>query len=339
MFTLTDAVNKKLSLYREAVQYKNILVTGGTGFIGSYLVDNLSNLGANVTVLTRHNVKTNSPSSYNYYFGDITKSDSLSGCCKNIDIIVHMAGSAHVEQKNKGAHLKVSLTGTKNILQEALKEGVTSVIYVSSIKVMGASRVKCLDETDQENPDDEYGRSRQEAEKIILKWGAEHLIRTSILRLPLVYGPGVKGNIKNILTHAKSGRSFPLPSVKNNRSMVYVGDVVQAIYCIIFNPKSKNQIYIVTDGQSYSTTDLTDALGDITGKVTKWHIPLLLFKFLALAGNVITYVTRIKMPFNTNVFYKLFGNACYSAEKIKNDLGYTPTETFYSVLTDMLNAE
>ena len=332
-------MNKKLSQFKETVQNKNILVTGGTGFIGSYLVDNLSNLGANVTVLTRHNAKTDSPSSYNYYFGDITKSDSLSGCCKNIDIIVHMAGSAHVEQKNKGTHLRVSLTGTKNILQEALREDVTSVIYISSIKVMGTNKTKCLDEADQENPDDEYGRARLDAEKIILKWGAEHSVKTSVLRLPLVYGPGVKGNIKNLLTHATSGKSFPLPIVRNNRSMVYIGDVVQAIYCIISSNKSGNKKYIVTDDQSYSTTDLTKALGEMTGKVTKIHIPLFLFKFLALTGDAITIITRIKIPFNTNVYYKLFGNACYSADKIKNELGYTPTETFYSVLTDMLDAE
>jgi len=339
MFALTYDMNKKLSQFKETVQYKNILITGGTGFIGNYLVDSLVNQGANVTVLTRHNITKNSSSNYNYYIGYVAESSSISGCCKNIDIVVHMAGSAHVEQKNKGTHLKVSLTGTNNILQEALKSGVTSVIYVSSIKVMGANKTKCLDETDQENPDDEYGRARLGAENIILKWGTEHSIKTSVLRLPLVYGPGVKGNIKNLLTHAISGKSFPLPNIKNNRSMVYVGDVVQAIYCIIYHQKSKNQIYIVSDGQPYSTTDLTKALGEITGNITKWHIPLFLFKFLALVGDAVASITRIKMPFNSNVYYKIFGNACYSAEKIKKELGYTQTETFYSVLTDMLNVE
>jgi len=332
-------MNKKLSLFKEAVDNKNILITGGTGFIGNYLADSMAHLGANVTVLTRHNTSKNSPANHNYCIGDVTERKSLSGCCKDIDIIVHMAGNAHVEPKNKGIHLMVSLAGTKNILQEALKEGVTSVIYISSIKVMGTTNIKCLDETDQENPDDEYGRARLEAEKTILKWGAEHSIKTSVLRLPLVYGPGVKGNIKNLLTHALSGKSFPLPSVKNNRSMAYVGDVVQAIYCIIYHPKSRNKIYIVTDGQSYSTTDLTKALGEITGNISKWHLPLLLFKIMALAGDVVVFITRIKMPFNSNVYNKLFGNACYSAEKIKKELGFTPTETFYSVLPDMLEAE
>lgn len=340
MPALTDSMNKKLAPYENIVKHKNILITGGSGFIGNYMADSLGKLGANVTILARHEPEEHdSFDKNNYHFGDVTKKDSLKGCCNNIDILIHMAGCAHVESKNKDIHWRVSVSGTENILQEALKEGVTVVVYTSSIKAMGISRTKCLDETDPEYPVDEYGRSRLEAEKIILKWGADNSIRTSVLRLPLVYGPGVKGNINNLLTHAISGKAFPLPNVNNNRSMVYVGDVVQAIYCILQSPQSNDEVYLVTDGQAYSTTNLTNALGEITGKVSKWHIPLFLFKILALTGDLITYTIKIKMPFNTTVYYKLFGSACYSTEKIKNELGYSPTETFYSVLKDMLNAK
>ena len=173
----------------------------------------------------------------------------------------------------------------------------------------------------------------------ILKWGIKNSIKTSVLRLPLVYGPGVKGNIKKLLLRSSTGKSLPLPQVNNNRSMVYVGDVIQAIFCLTFNLKSSSNVYIVTDGLPYSISDLVHAIDNITGNRSKWHVPLLLFKFMAVTGDVVIFLTRLNVPFNSRVYYKLFGDACYSAKKINGKLGFTPTETFYSVLKDMLDEE
>ena len=164
MFSLTENTNNKLVLFKDSIKGKNILITGGTGFIGSYLSFSLSNLGANVTVLTRRKQKQNSAYDCKYHIGDITDKASLTDCCEGINIIIHMAGSAHVEEKDKDRHLSVSLDGTKNILNEALKTNVTTVIYISSIKSMGVSKTRCLDEDDQENPEDVYGESRLAAD-------------------------------------------------------------------------------------------------------------------------------------------------------------------------------
>jgi len=335
MYNLTPSTSHQLNLLSSVVKDKNIFITGGTGFIGSYLVNALALHKAKVTVLTRDSSNLKKTENVKPFVADIQKQDTLRNCCTNTEILVHMAGNAHVEVQDD-AHRNISIKGTENILGEANTSSLKLIIYISSVKAMGSSDKNCLDESYNECPLDYYGESRLQAENIILDWGIKNRVRTIILRLPLVYGPGVKGNIRKLLNLSKMGKNIPLPTIKNNRSMVYVGDVIQAIYCSIAHPEVERGIYIVTDGMKYSTTDLIDAINKSTGNRRKWYLPNLFFRIFAITGDVITFITRKKMPFNSEIYKKLFLSSCFKSEKIQKQMGFRPTETFYSVMDNLL---
>lgn len=321
---------------------RSALVTGATGFVGSRLVAYLQRRGVRCTAAGRDQAKAESlwADSVAWRHLDLASNEHQAGTCDGVDTVFHLAGYAHADDSDNdalGIHRRVTVEGTKALVQEAARAGVQRFMYLSSTKAMGEGGDRCLDEQSPAAPITAYGRAKRDAEQTVLEAGRKCGMRVCVLRLPLVYGPGVKGNLLHMIHAIDRGRFPPLPEVSNRRSMVHVDDVVQALWLAAESPRANGQIYLVTDGCAYSTRQIYEGIRLALGKrLPGWTVPV---GILRLAANLAEFAGKVwprPKGFNGTVLEKLLGSAWYSSDKISRELGYKPHHSFYAGLPEMV---
>lgn len=204
-----------------------ILVTGVAGFIGAALAPLLRARGHDVVAGTRG--------------GDW---GSLAAGCS---AVVHLANIAHTSA-DRASLWKVNVEGTRRIAEQAAKAGARRFVYLSSIKAAA--------------PDDAYGESKLAAEAALAGVAG---LEPVILRPPLVYGPGVKANFLALMRAIDRGLPLPFASIENRRSLIYLGNLADAIVCCVDAPMATGRTYPVSDGAPISTPALCRALGAALG--------------------------------------------------------------------------
>lgn len=312
------------------------LITGATGFIGQSLVPYLLQKNIKVRVLLRNSEKAALfPSTVEVFIADLTDPASLQGACDGIDTIFHLGGYAHAWGEQAAtfatAHHAINFRGTQNILQEAKCAQVKTFILFSSVKAVADSET-CLDETWEQAPTTPYGLAKRAAEQLILAEQSDEL-HVCILRLSLVYGPGWKGNLDQMLRSIDRGHFPPLPKVNNHRSMVSIHDVCTAAFLAATRQNAQGKVYFVTDGVYYSTCQLYALMREALGKsAAKWHVPLSIFHVLAKVGDFCQRILGQRFPFNSEALWKLFGSAQYNSQRIQTELGFQPKDNLKTLL-------
>ena len=145
------------------------------------------------------------------------------------------------------------------------------LVFLSTVKVNGESTVpgQAFSEADVPDPRDPYGVSKAEAEVGLRQLSAETGLEVTILRPPLVYGAGVKGNLRTLMRWVERGVPLPLGAVKNRRSMVGLGNLSDAISAAIDHPAAANRTFMVSDGEDLSTSELLRRLSRLMGKPSR----------------------------------------------------------------------
>jgi nucleoside-diphosphate-sugar epimerase len=163
---------------------------------------------------------------------------------------------------------RVNVDGTLNLARQAAESGVHRFIFVSSVKVNGelSNERKPFSPSDAPAPEDAYGVSKWEAEQGLKAIAKETAMEVVIVRPPLVYGPGVKGNFASMVKLVRKGVPLPLGSIRNKRSLVAVDNLVDFIVTCIDHPAAANQVFMVSDGEDISTSELLCELGKAMGK-------------------------------------------------------------------------
>jgi UDP-glucose 4-epimerase len=338
---------------------KVVLVTGATGFIGRHLVSALCSSNAKVLALARNAAEIAGLSTDDRVVGivrDLTQAGSLGEVLRDVDVVFHLAsggegpdatpksslsrrseagGTSNAEESEGG----VTIRGTRKLLDAAVQMGAKKFVFFSSVKAMGENTAMRLDETSETHPASAYGRAKLAAESLVFEVGRRHGLHVCVLRLPLVYGLDNKGNIARMIVAIDHGR-FPLvPKIENKRSMVHVSDVVQAALLAAEKPEANGRLYIVTDGQTYSTHDLYVKICEGLGRgVPGWHVSVGVWRALAKIGDVIGAIRGRPFAFDSGALQKLIGSAWYSSDKIARELGYWPTHTLDDGIKEMVAA-
>lgn len=299
----------------------SILVTGATGFVGLPLIFELLDKEANVSALVR-NKNANLPGNIKQIIlPDIAKENDWSPILKGIEVVIHVAGRAHIinDVTNPlAAFREVNTRATLQLAKQAAKEGVNRFIFISSIKVNGESTEagKSFSPNDGFVPEDPYGLSKYEAEQGLLALAAETGMEVVIIRPPLVYGPGVKANFASMLKWINKGVPLPFGAVYNQRSLVALDNLIDFIIHCIDHPKAANEVFLISDDEDVSTTELLRKVANAFGKKPMLlPIPVWLMSLVA------------KLVSKGDVENRLFGSLQVDSSKARELLGWDPVIT------------
>jgi len=318
---------------------KHYLITGAGGFVGTALCRRLRADGHRVRALLRQPADGPWDERLTCDLG----TDPLPvGLMDGIDGVFHLAGIAHVQDVagiSDAVYKQVNVAGTAALLDAAVTAGVRGFVYFSSIKAAAEPGERCVDETWDAWPADAYGRSKREAEALVLRAGREQGLHVCNLRPCLVYGPGVKGNLARLIEAVDRGRFPPLPELGNRRSMVGLDDLIDAAQRAMHMPEARGRTFIVSDGVPYSTRSLyVDIAGALGRPVPGWTLAIRLLRLGARLGDAIGALLSRPMPLNSAAWQRLAGSACYRADALCAQLGWAPRQTFAAVLPEIIVA-
>ena len=316
---------------------KHVLVTGASGFIGRVLCHHLQQRTVRVLGFMRQ--RCDGPWN-EAIMRDLTSVLRLHESLSGVDTIFHLAGKAHALTENieeASGYQKINVNGTKLLLEAAVNANVRRFIFFSSVKAKGEGGETVLDESCRMSPETPYGRSKLDAENLVLN--AKEIPHVAVIRPSMVYGPGNPGNLGKMISGIKKGFFPPFPKINNQRSMVHVEDVVQAALLAAENPQAHKQVYIVTDGQAYSTRQIYEWICQALEKpIPNWSVPLPVLQGLARIGDGIGAVRRKRFMFDSDALAKLTGSAAYSSAKIQRELGFVPKWTLDQALPSIVQS-
>lgn len=249
-----------------------ILVTGAAGFIGRALVSELLASGHDVTAVVRNPASTPRWSgAVRIVTADIDGTTGWRAALDGIELIAHLAGIAHqpiAEDAATAARYRaVNLDGTVALAQAAASAGVRRLLFLSSIKVNGERTEHApFTERDAPAPDDVYGRTKWQAEQALAGIAQNSNLEFTVLRSPLVYGPGVGGNFASLLRLCDTPLPLPFGAIDNRRSMIARGNLTHAMMACLGHPAAANGTFLVRDGDDLSTPELVRHLRRALGR-------------------------------------------------------------------------
>ena len=295
------------------------MVTGATGFVGRALVPALIKAGHEVSAVVRQIPAPPLAGDITVHkIADIGSEVDWTEILRGVEAIVHLAGRAHVMTERaadpQAEFNRINAAGTERLAQAAADEGVQRFVYMSTVKVMGEQTPAApFSETDTPAPEDAYGASKLAGEQALLRIAGETRLEPVILRPPLVYGPFAKGNVLSLLKLCRLAPPMPLGGINNQRSMIFVGNLADAVITCLENPSAAGEIYFVRDGEDLSSSDLIRRVGEALNR------PVRLFSFppvlLRLAGRITGKSLAVD---------RLLASLQINDDKIRTQLAWTP---------------
>jgi nucleoside-diphosphate-sugar epimerase len=294
-----------------------VLVTGATGFVGTALCRELTARG----ITLRRAVRRTAASMMNdvdVVVGELGALTEWDEALRNVDVVIHLAARTHVMHDTfpdpLAEYRRINVAATQALAKAAGNAGVRRFIFLSSVKVNGEKTGgRPFTERDTPLPEDDYGVSKWEAEQALQQIAAAFTMETVVLRSPLLYGPGVKGNFLSLMRAIDRRLPLPFASVRNRRSLLYVGNLVDAIVACLDHPAAAGKTYLLADDEGVSTHDLVRAIAGALGKPAR----LLPFSpaLLKLAGAMFNRSAAMS---------RLLGSLQVDSGKIRDELDWRP---------------
>ena len=310
----------------------NVLVTGANGFIGQALCRRMLAEGWNVRGAIRSSAKKASlPQGVDgVEIGAIDSNTEWEPVLEGIDAVVHLAARVHILNESStdfmNEYRKINVDGTNHFARIAGSKDVRRFVYLSSIKVNGEGRSDPYTTEDPPAPVDPYGISKLEAEMALKNIAEETGLEVTILRAPLVYGPGVKANFLQLVKLINLGIPLPLARIKNNRSMIFLGNLVDAILICSLHPRAAEKTFLLSDGKDISIAELIQQISSVLGRPSRlFPIPPDLLRFLA------------KVTGRSNAVNRLLDSLTVDSSKICTELNWKPPFSMEEGLRETAN--
>ena len=251
----------------------NVLVTGANGFVGSYLCTALVKNNDLVSAVVRNANNNNSPKNVKLIVKELSGETNWKDSFHGVDVVIHLAGRAHVMNESAIdpylAYAEINVNATRNLAEQAARNGIKRFIFLSSIKVNGERTGEtAFNESNMPQPEDDYGKSKDEAEKALNIIAKKTEMEVVIIRPPLIYGKGVKANFKNLVKLSQSGFPLPFGAIHNKRSFIYIENLVDFIMLCMHHPKAGNETFLASDDDDVSTTQLISSIQEASKKKT-----------------------------------------------------------------------
>jgi nucleoside-diphosphate-sugar epimerase len=295
---------------------EQVLVTGASGFIGGALVRQMTRIGYPVIAVSRQRIQIAGTQCEPVHGDHTIQMDHL---LEKTSFVIHAAARVHLMQDSAANPLaefrKVNVEETLKLARQAAKAGVKRFVFMSSIKVNGevTEPGQVFSADDAPNPLDAYGVSKHEAELGLRQIAVDTGMQVTIIRPPLVYGPGVRANFHALMQAVARGIPLPLGAIDNPRSLVALDNLLDFIEACIKHPAAANQTFLVRDEEDLSTPELIRSMARAMGKPARLiPVPVWMLE----AGGAL-FGKR-------EVVRRLCGNLQVDIEKARNLLGWVP---------------
>lgn len=305
-----------------------VLVTGGTGFVGgAFLAREASEGRVSLRAAVRCDGQGLPPGVEPVLVAGLTSTADWRKAVTGCETVLHAAARVHVIQDSAANPLtefrRVNVEGTVNLARQSADAGVRRLVFISSVKVNGEGSTFPYTVDSPVLPIDPYGISKWEAEQRLRQIEAETGMEVVVVRPTLVYGPGVKANFWNMMKVIQRGIPLPFAAITNKRSLIYIGNLVDALATCATHPAAAGQTYLVSDGKDISTPELLKKTANALGLQTRlFPFPLVLMR---LAG---------KLTGTQAIVDRLAGSLSVDTTKIKRELGWTPPFTMEQGLAE-----
>jgi nucleoside-diphosphate-sugar epimerase len=248
---------------------------------------------------------------------------AVAAALRGVEGVIHLAARVHQPARpgDEASFRAVNVEGTRLLLEEALAAGVRDFVFASSVKAVGERSDSPWDETTPPAPVDPYGKTKLECEALVRSLGERARIHGPVLRLPLVYGPGMKGNALRLFRLVDRGWPLPLGSADNRRSLLFTGNLVAALLATLESPAGSDTFF-VTDGEAPSTPELVTAIARALGRPARlWPFPIALLRALGRAGDLAARATPF--PLTTEAVDRLVGSLEVDDSRLVRSTGFT----------------
>ena len=301
-------------------QSKNALVTGAAGFIGQALCSDLAARGYQVLGAVRRQAKAHPKSQVQYLtVGDMQENTDWSAALAGIDSVVHLAARVHLMSDTAlnplAEYRRVNVAMTMNLARQSAKAGVKRFVFISSVKVNGEHTPfgQPFTADDVPHPVDPYGISKLEAEILLLQLAQETGMEVVIIRPVLVYGPGVKANFLQMMRWLIRGVPLPLKALDNQRSLLAIDNLVDLVATCLHHPAAANQIFLASDGEDMSISNLLQRTGVALGKSARLiPVPVMILR------------SGARLLGQDAVMQRLCDSLQVDISKTQRELGWTP---------------
>ena len=298
-----------------------VLVTGANGFVGRALSRELLRRGRRVRAALRRDagLPDGCPDGCEVrVVGDLGPDTDWSAALEGVDAVAHLAARVHVMRERAAdplaAFRRTNVEGTLRLARSAAAAGVKKFVFLSSVKALGeATPDGPFTDSSPADPRDPYGVSKREAETGLSELAAGSGMEVAILRPPLVYGPGVKGNFLSLLRLIERGVPLPLAGLRNRRSLLYLGNLVDAIDLCLSHDGAAGRTFLIRDGEDLSSAELVRRLAAALGR----RAPLFSLPegVLRLAASCIGRRAAAQ---------RLLGSLTVDDGRLRRDLGWSP---------------
>lgn len=298
-----------------------VLVTGANGFVGHAFCREAIMRGFMIRGITQSSGnKSEGVESVaaGCIDGDTDWQKMLDGC----EVVVHLAARVHImcdaARDPLAEFRRINTYGTLNLARQAAAAGVRRFLFISSIKVNGESTQvgHPFKADDSFAPQDAYGISKMEAEQGLCDLALRSGMEVVIIRPPLVYGSGVKANFATMMRWLQRGMPLPLGAIHNHRSLVALDNLIDLMVTCLTHPAAVGQVFLVSDGEDVSTTELLRRMGQTMGRPARLvSVPV---SWLKLAAAMLG---------KQDVVQRLCGSLQVDIEKNRLLLGWCPPFT------------
>lgn len=267
------------------------LVTGASGLVGGALCRELTRRGKRVRAAWRAGPDIRLGDVESVSVGDIGEACGWEEALREVDCVYHCAARAHVLQETEpdplGAFRRVNVEGTRRLAEAAAEVGVRRLVYVSSIGVLGTVTTgeTTFSEYSPAKPEEDYARSKLEAELMLREVSHRTGLEVVVVRPPLVYGRGAKGNFARLARLVSSGLPLPFGAVANQRSLVGIDNLTDLLICCGEHPRAVGGTFLVSDGEDLSMAELVGRMGEAMNRRV-WLLPVPL-SFLRLGARLL----------------------------------------------------
>ena len=310
-----------------------ILITGGTGFIGSRLAIDCLERGHDVQVLGQENNEAEVENRRliescggEVTLANVTEIDSVTEAVQGVDIVYHLAAAQHEANVPDQHFWDVNVTGTKNMLEASVSAGVKRFVHGSTIGVYGSALEGTLDENSLVRPENIYGVTKLEGEKLVLSFSES--LPVAIVRISETYGPGDRRLLK-LFRAINKGKFFMVGKGKNLHHPIYVDDLIARLHLAATSDEALGRVFVLSGKDYFTTNEMVSTIAEELGAKTRGlRAPLLPLLVIATIAAKTLGAVGIQPPIHPRMMDFFRKSFVFVPGEATRSLGVSPQYSF-----------